>query len=400
MTSGAAPAAALYLRRGAERRLRGGHLWVYSNEIDSARANLGAFSAGDLVTVCEAGGALLGSAYMDPQSLICARLYAPAESRPLDQALFESRLAAALVGRESVFPQPYYRLVYGDSDLLPGIVVDRFADYLVVQFNNAGIERYRESFLAALVERLQPRGILLRSDSRSRREQGLASGAEVVYGDVPERVELQENGVRFLAPVHRGQKTGWFFDHRMSRARLGTWVTGKSVLDTYSYIGGWGIQAAAFGASSVCCLDSSAPALEGVVDNARLNGVQDRVTTVCGSAPETMARLRSDGRQFDVVILDPPAFIQRKKDLKKGFAAYRRINELGLQLLSPGGLLVSASCSMHLSRADLVSALQQAAVRAGCQLRIVEQGAQGPDHPIHPAIPETEYLKTVFARKM
>ncbi len=396
----AAPAAELYLRRGADRRLRGGHLWVYSNEIDPARTPLTGFAAGDLVCVRDSAGGLLGSAYMEPQSLICARLYAPGEQRPLDQALFEERLATALAGREAAFDRPFYRLVYGDSDTLPGIVIDRFGDVLVVQFNNEGVERHRDSLLAALIAQLQPRGILLRGDSRSRRELGLPGGAEVVHGEVPEQVPLEENGVHFLAPVHAGQKTGWFYDHRMSRARLAAWVRGKSVLDVYSYIGGWGIQAAAFGAAEVCCLDSSAAALEGVAANARRNNLQDRVTTLRGSAPETMAELRAQGRQYDVVILDPPAFIQRRKDQKKGLTAYRRINELGLHLLRPGGLLVSASCSMHLSRADLISAMQQAAVRAGCQLRVVEQGAQGPDHPIHPAIPETEYLKAIFARRI
>ena len=319
--------------------------------------------------------------------------------RDRDQTLLRARLATALAGRTAVFERPYYRLVYGDSDTLPGVVIDRFGDYLVVQFNSEGIERYRDSVLAALVATLDPRGILLRGDSRSRREQGLPGGAEVVYGGVPAQVALEENGVHFSVPVHDGQKTGWFYDHRMSRARLSAWVRGRTVLDTYSYIGGWGIQAGAFGASEVCCLDSSAQALAGVAINAKLNGIEDRVTTLRGSAPETMAALQAEGRQFDVVILDPPAFIQRRKDLKKGFTAYRRINELGLNLLRPGGLLVSASCSMHLSRADLIAAMQQAAVRAACQLRVVEQGAQGPDHPIHPAIPETEYLKAIFARR-
>jgi 23S rRNA (cytosine1962-C5)-methyltransferase len=200
--------------------------------------------------------------------------------------------------------------------------------------------------------------------------------------------------------VYPGPKTGWFYDHRLSRARLAAWVKDKSVLDVYSYIGGWGVQAAAFGATQVCLVDSSAQALQGVEANARLNGVEARVTTRRGSAPELMAAMHGEGSRFDVVILDPPAFIQRKKDLKKGIAAYRRINELGLQLLHPGGLLVSASCSMHLSRAELMATIQQAAVRTACQIRVVEQGGQGPDHPIHPAIPETEYLKAVFACKL
>jgi 23S rRNA (cytosine1962-C5)-methyltransferase len=390
----------LFLRKGAERRLRSGHLWVYSNEVDTKRSPLGAFGPGDIVSVRSVDGTQLGCAYMEPQSLICARLYAPGEQRELDQAFFEQRIVTALAGRESVFDKPFYRLVYGDSDTLPGLVVDRFADYLVVQLNNEGIERYRVPLVQALITTLQPSGILLRGDSRSRREQGLSVDSEVVFGEVPHQVPLEENGVQFLAPVYDGQKTGWFYDHRMSRARLAPWVVGKSVLDVYSYIGGWGVQAAAFGASDVCCLDSSAQALEGVEANARLNGLEQCVTTRRGSAPETMAAMRGEGARFDVVILDPPAFIQRKKDLKKGIAAYRRINELGLHLLKPGGLLVSGSCSMHLSRSDLIFAMQQAAVRAGCQLRVVEQGAQGPDHPIHPAIPETEYLKAVFARRL
>ncbi len=395
-----APGADPYLRRGADRRLRGGHLWVYSNEIDSERSPLGAFAAGDLVTVRDAGGGLLGSAYMQPHALICARVYAPGEQTGIDQALLRARLATALAGRRTVFGKAFYRLVYGDSDNLPGVVVDRFGEYLVVQLNNEGIERYRDALFDALVAELQPAGILLRNDSRSRREQGLPGESELVYGEIPEPVPLEENGVRFLAPVHQGQKTGWFYDHRMSRARLAAWVAGKSVLDVYSYIGGWGIQAAAFGARQVCCVDSSARALAGATANAALNGLQDRVSVIHGSAQETMAALQAEGRSFDVVILDPPAFIQRKKDLKKGMAAYRRINELALRLLPHDGLLVSASCSMHLSRADLIQVMQQAAVRAGCQLRVVEQGTQGPDHPIHPAIPETEYLKTVFARKL
>ena len=389
----------LYLRKGADRRLRGGHLWIYSNEIDSKLTPLGSFQSGDPVRVLSAEGKLLGSAYMEPQALICARLYAPGKEQPLDTGFFNRRLQSALQAREAAFDKPFYRLVYGDSDLLPGIVIDRFGQQLVVQLNNAGIEQYRQPLLDALEAQLQPEGILLRGDSRSRRESGLAEDVEVVFGQVPEQVSLEENGVQFLAPVHAGQKTGWFYDHRMARARLADWVGGKSVLDVYSYIGGWGIQAAAFGASEVCCLDSSAVALEGVMANAELNGLADRVSVRRGSAPETMKQMYSEALAYDVVILDPPAFIQRRKDLKKGLAAYRRINELGLQLLKPGGLLVSGSCSMHLGRADLMAAMQQAAVRVGCQLRVVEQGAQGPDHPIHPAIPETEYLKAIFARR-
>ncbi|MBA6413525.1 class I SAM-dependent rRNA methyltransferase [Parahaliea sp. F7430] len=388
----------LYLRRGAERRLCAGHLWVYSNEVDSARSALTDFAVGDWVLVRGSNGQLLGSAYMEPHNLICARVFAAGREASLEE-LLPGALSTALAGRELAFELPFYRLVYGGSDNLPGLVVDRFGDYLVVQLNNAGIERYESQIISALVDLLQPAGILLRADSRKRREQGLESRVEVVFGEVPEQVELQENGVVFQAPVLSGQKTGWFYDHRMARARLAPYVAGRSVLDVYSYIGGWGVQAAAFGASSVCCLDSSALALDGVKANARLNNLS-QVSTLQGSAAESMEALAAQGQHFELVILDPPAFIQRRKDIKKGIKAYRRINELGLKLLAPGGVLVSASCSMHLTRTDLIAAVQSAAVRVGKDLRLIEQGAQGPDHPIHPAIPETEYLKALFFRAL
>ena len=389
----------LFLRKGADRRLRGGHLWVYSNEVDSDRSPLSAFAAGDPVAVRGADGRLLGSAYMEPNALICARVYAPRRACNPDNALFAAALRQALDLRLRFFQHPFYRLVYGDSDLLPGLVVDRFGDYLVMQLNNAGIERYEAALLAALVDLLQPAGVLLRADSRARREQDLEDRVEVVYGQVPEAVVLEENGVRFEAPVHGGQKTGWFYDHRLSRARLQQLVRGCDVLDVYSYIGGWGVQAAVAGAGSVCCIDSSEAALDGALRNAALNGVDGSVRVAPGRADAVMQALAGEGERFDVVVLDPPAFIQRRRDLKKGVAAYRRINELGLRLLKPGGLLVAGSCSMHLARADLVSALQGAARRTECELRVVEQGGQGPDHPVHPAIPETDYLKAVFARR-
>ncbi len=394
------PSGELFLRQGADRRLRGGHLWVYSNEVDSERTPLGHFSAGDAVLVRNARGDLLGSAYMDPQSLICARLYAPGEERALDTGFCIGRIATALAGREAAFPGSCYRLVYGDSDGLPGVVVDRFANHLVLQLNNAGAEHYRQPLVDALVDLLQPAGILLRGDSRERRDSGLASGAEIAWGEVPEQVELVENGVRFLAPLHHGQKTGWFYDHRMGRDRLANWVDGKSVLDVYSYIGGWGVQAAARGAASVLAVDSSALALEGVMANAELNGVAGRVSVRQGSATETLQAMREEGLDFDVVVVDPPAFIQRRKDQKKGQAAYRKLFELGLRLTRPGGLLVAASCSMHLARSDMLALLAQAAVRADCRIQVVEQSGQGPDHPVHPAIPETEYLKSLFARRL
>ena len=250
----------LYLRKGADRRVRSGHLWVYSNEVDTGKTPLNRFASGDMVCVRGSDGTVLGSAYMEPQSLICGRIYALGEARELDLSLLRFLIDRALEGREAAFDKPFYRLVYGDSDYLPGLIVDRFGDYLVVQLNNAGIERFETVIFEVLAELLSPAGILLRADSRGRRELGLDDRIEVVYGEVPQQVMLEENGVQFSAPVWDGQKTGWFFDHRMARARLIDHVAGKKVLDVYSYIGGWGVQAAVFGATSVCCVDSQRPA--------------------------------------------------------------------------------------------------------------------------------------------
>lgn len=387
----------LCLRKGAERRLSSGHCWVYSNEVDVAKTPLKSFTAGDLVEVTAAGGKVLGSAYMEPNALICARLYSQKPRRELNQELLEKRIKSALSLRQQFYTEPYYRLLFGDSDSLSGVVADRYGDYLVVQLNTAGIERYQNIIVAALVSVLSPKGILLRGDSRARKEANLDVKSTPAYGEVPAKLQLIENGVKFQIPVYDGQKTGWFYDHRSNRSRLKDYVKGKRVLDVFSYIGGWGIQAAALGASEVCFVDSSATALEGVLENARLNQCEDRVDVLKGSADKAMAALAEQGRRFDVVIVDPPAFIQRRRDIKQGMKAYQRINEAALGLLDGGGTLVSASCSMHLSWSDLRSVVNTAAQRRGLALQVLEQGHQAMDHPIHPAIPETEYIKTIFA---
>ena len=387
----------LWLRPGADRRLKGGHCWVYSNEVDTTRSPLPDFEPGAPVTVYSASGNALASAYMEPHSLICARLVHREADRELDESLLGERIDAALDLRTRYFPGPYYRLIYGDSDGLSGIVVDRFGDYLVAQLNTAGADRYAESLVNALADRLAPRGVLVRRDSRSRQEHDPGGESEVVLGEIPEQVLLEENGARFHARLQEGQKTGWFYDHRDNRAVLARHSQGRRVLDVYSYVGSWGIQAAAAGAAAVTCIDNSAPALELAAENARLNKVEDRVTLIHARADAALRDLADKGEQFDVVVLDPPAFVQRRKDLGKGRKAYQRINELALRVMGEQGLLVSASCSMHLPEQDLVSAMGAAARRCQRQLRITAFGSQAADHPVLPQVPETRYLKAVFA---
>ncbi|MCR1825164.1 class I SAM-dependent rRNA methyltransferase [Pseudomonas oleovorans] len=388
----------LRLKANADRRLRAGHLWVYSNEIDVAATPLHGFAAGDQAVLEAAGGKPLGIVAMSPNNLICARLLSRDVKHVLDKSLLVHRLNVALSLRERLFDQPCYRLVYGDSDLLPGLVVDRFFDILVVQLASATMEAHKDDVLAALIQVCKPSGILFKNDSSARDAEGLERYVATAYGEVPEWVALEENGVKFEAPVIEGQKTGWFYDHRMNRARLAPYVKGKRVLDLFSYIGGWGVQAAAFGASEVFCVDASAFALDGVERNATLNGFAEKVTCVEGDVFAALRELKSAEERFDVVIADPPAFIKRKKDIKNGEAAYRRLNETAMRLLNKDGILVSASCSMHLEEDNLQNILLTSARHLDRNIQLLERGAQGPDHPVHPAINETRYIKSLTMR--
>ncbi|WP_455229773.1 class I SAM-dependent rRNA methyltransferase [Geopseudomonas aromaticivorans] len=388
----------LRLKANAERRLRAGHLWVYSNEVDVAATPLSLFAAGDQAILEMSNGKPLGIVAISPQNLICARLISRDVKHMLDKSLLVHRINVALSLRERLFDKPFYRLVYGDSDLLPGLVVDRFGDYLVVQMASATMEHHKHHLIEALVQVVKPAGILLKNDSSARDAEGLSRYVDSAYGQVPEWVALEENGVKFEAPVQGGQKTGWFYDHRMNRARLAPYVKGKRVLDLFSYIGGWGVQAAAFGASEVMCVDGSALALDGVERNAALNGVADKLACVEGDVFEALKELKAAEERFDVIVADPPAFIKRKKDLKNGEAAYRRLNEAAMRLLNKDGILVSASCSMHLPEDDLQNILLQSARHLDRHIQLLERGGQGPDHPVHPAIHETRYIKSLTCR--
>ena len=286
----------------------------------------------------------------------------------------------------------------GRGDGLPGLVVDRYGDLLVVQITTAGMERARPEILAALEEVVGPTSILLRNDTAVRELEGLPLANEVALGEPPVDIEVPEHGNRFLVSPLTGQKTGWFYDQAENRDRLARFCQPRRALDVCSYIGAWGLRAARLGAEEVVCVDSSATALERVGENAERNGLLDRITGVQGDAFEVLRLLKEQGERFDLVMLDPPAFIKRRKDEREGLQAYQRLNRLGLEVLEPGGLLVTSSCSFHLGRDEFLRTIQQGARRANIGLQLLESGGQGPDHPIHPAIPETAYLKTFFLR--
>ncbi len=390
--------APLYLKKNEERRLRNGHLWAYSNEVDIARSPLTGFEPGQQVTIVANDGKAIGNGYVNPHSLIAARLVSRATNQLLDRSLLVHRLKVALSLRERLFENPYYRLVYGESDGLPGLVVDRYGDVLVAQVNTAGMEAVLEEIAEALDKVFKPLAILWRNDNSAREQEGLSSYVKPALGEVPETVLIEENGTRFEVPLLSGQKTGWFYDHRMNRARVQQLAHGLRVLDVFSYIGGWGVEAAVAGAKEVVCIDSSSKALDQVERNAELNQQKDRVSIIQGDAFEALKSLRAEREQFDLVIVDPPAFIKRKKDAKKGIEGYQRINTAAMQLLGKDGLLVSASCSFHLQADSLRDLLLRSSRHLDRTMQILEQGHQGPDHPIHPAIPETEYIKCVTSR--
>lgn len=391
--------AQLVLRKNAERRLRGGHVWIYSNEVDTQRSPLSEFEPGQAVTVTLANGRAWGSAYINPHSLICARLYSRKAERLINKKWLQQRMEQALALREQLFSAPCYRLVYGESDGLPGLVVDRFDSVLVVQIGTAGMEQHKAAIIDALQACLPAtRAIVLRNESRVREQENLPLYSEVASGSLPEQIFLEENGARFHVSVLEGQKTGWFYDHRLNRQRAAQYAAGQRVLDVFSYVGAWGVQAALAGANEVVCVDSSAAALEQVSANAALNQVAEKISSQRGDAFEVLKNLRQEEEKFDLVILDPPAFIKRRKDQKQGELAYRRINQAAIQVLRRGGILVSASCSLHLPREHLLNHLQAAALHLDRRLQILERGGQGPDHPVHPAIAETDYLKSMICR--
>ncbi len=386
----------LVLKPREERRLQAGHLWIFSNEVDVAATPLTAFEPGAQVQVMSSGGRFLGYAYVNPRTLISARLLGSDPGFPPGKSLLVHRLKVALALRERLFNAPFYRLAFGEADRLPGLVVDRYGDVLVAQIGTAGMEAQMADIQDALVKVVAPKALLWKNDSPVRGLEGLERRVEAAFGEVPDVVDVPEGGVKFRVPLAAGQKTGWYFDQTANRAMLARHAKAARVLDVFSHAGGFGLQAGRAGAASVTCIDSSAIALAAARTTAEANGLQAEL--LGGDAFETLQALIADRRKFDVVVVDPPAFIKRRKDHPKGLAAYRRINLLAMRLLDRDGLLMSCSCSYHLEPGELTNAVQRAARHLGRFAQLIGVGAQSPDHPVHPAIDETRYLRAFLFR--
>lgn len=386
----------LRLKPREERRISAGHLWVFSNEVDTARTPLTSFEPGALCRVVSDRDKFLGYAYVNPASLISARILGRDPEHPPTKSLLVHRLQVACSLRRALYEKPFYRLVYGESDGLPGLVLDRFGDVVVGQIATAGMEALKTEIQEAVQKVVAPQAMLWKNDSGARDLEGLPHYVETAFGEAPETVAVEEGGVTFRVALGSGQKTGWFFDQAANRLALRKYVGGARVLDVFSYLGAWGLGALRAGATEATCVDSSNAALDALQASAAANGLKPAVLR--GDAFDVMESLHAERRRFDVVIIDPPAFIKRKKDIPKGEAAYKRLNQLALQLLERDGILVSCSCSYHMSSDSLIEAIQRAARHVGRFVQIVEIGGQAPDHPVHPAIAETRYLKAFFCR--
>lgn len=380
--------------KGRSSRLRRGHPWLFSNEVDMS-PEAKALPAGSLVSVIDAGGEDLGVATFNAHSLICTRLLDRTPGAVIDAGFFAGRLRAALALREALFDAPHYRLVHSEADALPGLVIDRFGDVVSVQCNTAGMDVLRPHILEAVESVLAPRAVVLRNDSPVRTLEGLDLGHEVAVGHLDGAVEVIENGVRFFADVAGGQKTGWFFDQRPNRAFVAGLAAGRSVLDVYCYAGGFGLTAASRGATAVTLVDRSEDALGLARRAAEANGVADRLETRAGDGFKTLEALAAESRRFGVVVADPPAFAKSKKDVAQAAKGYRKMARLAAAVTEPGGFLLCGSCSHHMPEDRFFEEVTRGVAQTGRAARVLWSHGAGPDHPVHPMLPESRYLKVL-----
>ena len=376
---------------GAGKRLRAGAPWVFSNEI-LMKLEYRQLPPGGLVRLQGDDGARLGVFMFNPHSLIAARLLDRDPDAAIDGGWVRARLAAAIALRDRVCDTPYHRLVHAEADFLPGLIIDRYDDVAVLQANAAGMDRLTPAIVDVLVDLLNPRAIIARNDFGARRQEGLDEKISLLHGSDP-TAEVREGGVHFPIDPLSGQKTGWFFDQRASRDRLAALAAGVRVLDVFCHVGAFGLRCAAAGATAVTLVDSSAPALEHAEAAASHNGLSERVSATRGDAFETMEALAKAGERFDIVVCDPPSFARSRKDAEAGLRAYGRMARMAAALVAPGGFLFVASCSHHAPLEAWAGQIAWGLHRARRAARILATTGAGPDHPVHPHLPESAYLK-------
>jgi len=389
------PLIPLRLKKGCEAAVRGGVPWIYAGDlIDSSEPLLA--PPGSLVSIETHKGQRVGTGYFNSKSPIACRVLTLSAEK-IDTAFFKSRIEKALAKREAIIGVPYYRLAHAEADYLPGLLMDRFGDLLAVQVGTAGMELLQPLWMAALEEVLKPAAIVLRNDTGARKIEGLKQEVSVIKGSVPELVEVLENRFSYRADILRGQKTGWFYDQRDNRKMIADMSAGKTLLDVFSHSGGFALLAAKAGAE-VTLVDSSALALTLAKKAAEVNGVADKCGWIQRDAFEAMQKLADEGKRYDIVLVDPPAFVKSKKDLEAGMKGYEKMSRMAAGLVTPGGLMFAASCSHHATRSRFNQAVLSGVKKAGMTATIMKQTGAAPDHPAHPHLPQSEYLKGLLLK--
>ncbi|MEM7043297.1 MAG: class I SAM-dependent rRNA methyltransferase [Pseudomonadota bacterium] len=382
----------LSLLAGQDRRLRAGHPWVFSNELKMDAAAK-ALDPGTTVRLANAAGKAMAVAQFNPHSLIAARIISRNQDATIDAAFLERRLSRSLRLRERLFVEPYYRLVHAEADGLPGLVVDRFGGTLVIQTNSAGMDRLKAQIVDAVERVVGVERIIFKNDSPARAREGLDLGVDVVKGDRTDMVELQENGLFFYADPIDGQKTGWYFDQRDNRAFAARLARDQRVLDLFSYGGGFGILALEAGAKEAIAVDRSDGALDLASEAAKKNGVDARLICQQEEGFAALDRLTSEKQRFGLVIADPPSFVKSKRELKPGLKGYRKLARAAAALVRDEGCLVIASCSHNVPIDLFRDEVRKGLADAGRGGRLIRQSGASPDHPCHPMLPESAYLK-------
>jgi 23S rRNA (cytosine1962-C5)-methyltransferase len=373
-------------------RVQNGHPWVFSNEIADDIASL---PPGGRVVVRNSKGDFLGSGYANPHSLIAVRILSRIPKEDIDTIpFFAKRIERALALRTQLYPgRSAYRLVHGEGDGLPGLIIDRYDEHLVLQINTLGMEARKPLLQEAITQTLDCKGAFLCNDTVSREREGLERQRELWFGDMPTPLNIEEYGVHFSIDVQQGQKTGHFFDHAENRRFAGHLSKGKNVLDVYAGTGGWSFQALRQGALSALAVDKSERCCNKIAENAELNGVASKIEVLNAEGKRTLQQLGEDERRFGVVILDPPAFAKSRKTANAAIRGYQHINQLAMRLIEPAGFLFTSSCSYHVQEDRFLSGIREAGQKARRNLTLIRRGEQASDHPILPEVPETRYLK-------
>ena len=374
---------------GKEKRVYSRHPWIFRSDIDRIE---GGFNPGDVVSVYSHKEKFLAKAFYNPASQIALRIMSW-QDEEIDRKLIFRRVHEAVAYRRSFADLHSCRLIFAESDRIPALIADAFGDVIVIQCLALGMEQFKQDAVDALVEELHPKGVWERNDVPVRKLEGLEMTTGLLYGEVPDRVEMTENGVRFLVDVKEGQKTGFFLDQKENRAAIAPFVKDKTVLDCFTHTGSFALHAARYGAREVTGVDISEYACKFAAENAKLNGFEDRVRFVAANAFDLLAEESRQGKQYDVIILDPPAFTKTRSQIESAIRGYKEINLRAMKMVAPGGFLVTCSCSQHVTPDLFKKMVTDAARDARVLLRQVEFRSQGKDHPILPSAPETEYLK-------